>query len=151
MKNAKCFLMLLSVLFLLPYSGNCQVKLEANSSLSSYIIELDKAGWEAWKNKQADWFEQNTTTDFISISAEEVSTKSEVIKATVSACEIKSYVLSEITCTLLAQNSVLLSYICTQEGSCGNAKIPSKIRVAANYIQQNEKWLEAFYMEAKID
>ncbi len=93
----------------------------------------------------------NTTKNFISISADGVSSKEQVIKSTVYDCNIKSYVLSKMEFALLSEESVLLTYTVDQEGTCGGAELNSKIRVAANYIKQNDKWLEAFYMESKID
>lgn len=129
----------------------CEIKNEDTTSLEKKIIALDKAGWEAWKNKNGEWFEQNTTSNFVSISADGVSNKKEVIAATVSKCAINSYELGSMKFILLNDKSVLLTYVVIQDGTCDGVKLNSKIQVAANYIFQNNKWLEAFYMESKIE
>lgn len=149
-KNIKLLVILITI-FLVSFTIGCQRKIDKSQYLKVKIIELDKMGWEAWKNKNGEWFEANTTKDFLSISADGVSNKEQVIKSTVSDCSVKSYVLSDMKFTLLTEESALLIYTVDQEGTCGGAKLNSKIRAAANYIKQNDKWLEAFYMESKID
>ncbi len=150
MNNIKLPLIIITI-FLVSFTEGCQNKIDNSKDLEEKITKLDKAGWEAWKNKNGEWFEINTTKNFISISADGVSSKEQVIKSTVYDCNIKSYVLSKMEFALLSEESVLLTYTVDQEGTCGGAELNSKIRVAANYIKQNDKWLEAFYMESKID
>ncbi|HMS34898.1 MAG TPA: nuclear transport factor 2 family protein [Ignavibacteria bacterium] len=137
--------------FLVTLIAGCTSKTVNSGDLQEKITNLDKAGWEAWKNKNGKWFEENTTKNFISISADDVSSRDQVIKSTVTDCDIKSYNLNNIEFTELTEESVLLTYTVDQEGTCGGVKLNTKIRAAANYIKQNDKWLEAFYMESKID
>lgn len=150
MNNIKLPLIIITI-FLVSFTEGCQNKIDNSKDLEEKITKLDKAGWEAWKNKNGEWFEINTTKNFVSISADGVSSKEQVINSTVYDCNVKSYVLSKMEFALLSEESVLLTYTVDQEGTCGGAKLNSKIRVAANYIKQNDKWLEAFYMESKID
>ncbi|MBK9479528.1 MAG: nuclear transport factor 2 family protein [Bacteroidetes bacterium] len=128
-----------------------QKKFDDSKNIQEKIIELDKAGWEAWKNKNGGWFEQNTTANFVSISADGVSVKKDVINATISNCTVNSYELENIKFIMLSEKSALLTYKVHQDGTCNGVKLSSKIQVAANYIFQNDKWLEAFYMESKIE
>jgi hypothetical protein len=142
---------ILILVILVNFSGKCQNNSSDSKQLEDEIIKLDKSGWEAWKNNDATWFKLNTTENFVSLSADGISNKSQVIKATANDCNVISYALSEIKFIYINENSVLLTYIATQDGKCGNVKLSPKLRVAANYIKQNKKWLEAFYMETKID
>jgi hypothetical protein len=150
MNNLKLILFIVPV-FLITLISGCTNKTEKSKDLSEKITKVDKEGWEAWKNKNGKWFEENTTKNFISISSDGVSNREQVIKSTVTDCDIKSYILHNIEFTELTGESVLLTYTVEQDGTCGGAKLNSKIRAAANYIKQNDKWLEAFYMETKID
>lgn len=150
MNYLKLILFILPVLLVTLITG-CTSKTVNSGDLQEKITNLDKTGWEAWKNKNGKWFEENTTKNFISISADGVSSRDQVIKSTVTDCDIKSYKLNNIEFTELTEVSVLLTYTVDQEGTCGGVKLNSKIRAAANYIKQNDKWLEAFYMESKID
>jgi hypothetical protein len=151
MINYLKLLLLIVPVFLVTLIAGCTNKTDKLKDLEEKITKLDKAGWEAWKNKNGEWFEENTTKNFISVSADGVSNKEQVIKSTVTDCDIKSYILNNIEFTELTEESVLLTYTVDQEGTCGGAKLNSKIRVAANYINQNDKWLEAFYIESKIE
>lgn len=36
-----------------------------------------------------------------------------------------------------------------QDGECSGIKL-TKIRASVNYVKQNGKWLEAFYMETSV-
>ena len=39
----------------------CQSKVSGETKLKAKIIALEKAGWDAWKNKDTAWFRKNTT------------------------------------------------------------------------------------------
>ena len=151
MKNLIKLSGLVSIIMLVNFSGLCQSKASDIKALEAKIIKLDKSGWKAWKNKNAKWFEINTTKNFVSISSDGISDKSQVIKSIANDCDIISYALSEFKFISINENSVLLTYIATQDGKCGGIKLNAKVRVAANYIKQKGKWLEAFYMETRID
>jgi len=140
-----------TIFFLLTTIIGCDKKVDDCANLKEKIIQLDKAGWEAWKNKNGEWFEQNTTSNFISISADGTSNKNEVIASTISNCNINSYIIENIKFTKISEKSVLLTYTVLQDGVCNGVKLNSKIQAAANYIFQNDKWLETFYMESKIE
>jgi hypothetical protein len=142
---------MIMALFLACFMQACLNKPDNPKALEEQITQLDKAGWEAWKQKDGAWFEANTTKNFVSISSDGVSNKEEVIRSTVHDCDIQRYTLSQMKFDLLSEGSVLLTYTVEQDGSCGGVKLHPKIRVAANYIRQNDKWLEAFYMESKMD
>ncbi len=50
-----------------------QTKVSKEEKVKEQIIALDKSGWEAWKNNNAEWFQNNTTEEFLSINSEGVS------------------------------------------------------------------------------
>ncbi|MBL0046666.1 MAG: nuclear transport factor 2 family protein [Bacteroidetes bacterium] len=151
MKNLTKILLLCMATFLSVVNISCETKFDDSKDIQEKIIKLDKAGWEAWKNKSGEWFEQNTTSNFVSISADGVSDKKEVIAATISNCNVTSYALENIKFSMLSDKSALLTYKVFQDGTCNGVKLSPKIQVAANYIFQNDKWLEAFYMESKME
>lgn len=151
MKNTTKILLLSIIIFLVSFVVACQNKKDTAKELEEKITTLDKAGWEAWKNKNGKWFEENTTINFFSISADGISNKTQVIQSTNNDCDVKSYALSDIQFSTLSKESVLLTYTVEQDATCGGTQLNAKIRVAANYILQNNKWLEAFYMESKME
>ena len=124
-----------------------QTKTSKEENIKEQIIALDKSGWEAWKNNTAEWFQNNTTEEFLSINAEGVSNKAQVVKSIAADCDVKSFSLDNFKFVMLNENTVLLTYIATQDGVCGGNKLTSKIRATVNYVKRGGKWLEALYME----
>lgn len=137
---------------MLFYAGNIfsQENNNATEKVKAQIISLEKAGWEAWKNKDATWFKLNTTESFLSVNADGISNKSQVIKA-INDCNVKFVSLDDFTFQMLDEKTVLLTYITTQDGVCGNVQLSPKLRVVVNYIKKDGKWLEAFYMEMPLN
>jgi hypothetical protein len=120
-------------------------------SLKKYIIALDKSGWEAWKNNDVKWFQDHTTDDFITISAEGISTKADVIKATPTECKVKSYTLADFGFKVLNENTVVLTYTALQDAVCGGNKVPAKVRAAVTYVKKETRWYEAVYMDTPME
>jgi len=127
-----------------------QTKVSPDEGLKEKIIALDKSGWEAWKNNNAEWFQVNTTEEFLSINSEGVSNKTQVVKSIATDCDVKSFSLDNFKFVMLNENTVLLTYIATQDGVCGNNKLTTKVRASVNYVKHDGKWLEAFYMETPM-
>lgn len=130
--------------------GFGQTKPTKDESLKAHIIALDIAGWEAWKNKDVTWFQDNTAEDFISISAEGISNRAEVIKSVPVDCDIKSYSLDDFKFMKLNKNTVVIIYIATQDGTCSGKKMSAKVQASVTYVKRAGKWLEAVYMETTI-
>jgi hypothetical protein len=111
------------------------------------IIALERAGWEAWKNKDSSWTRDNVTEEFLLVNSEGVSDKAQVIKSTGTECEVKSFSLDNFKFVNLDKNSVLMTYTATQDGVCLGKTIPAKVRSSVVYVKRGNKWLEALYME----
>ncbi len=128
----------------------CQTKSSKDAKLKAQIIALERAGWEAWKNKNTSWFQNNTTDDCIWINSEGISDKTQMIKSTQTDCNVKSVSIDNFKFVTLSENTVLLTYVAVQDGYCGDKKLSEKIRASVNYVKRGGKWLEAFYMETTI-
>lgn len=135
------------VLFLL-LSSTCSIAQTDDELLEAQIIKLDMSGWEAWKNNDPSWFQQNTTDDFKSISSGGISSKADVVKAIPTDCDVAAYSLFDFSFTVLDENAVLLTYKVIQDAVCGGEKEPATLMVAVNYVKRGERWLEAMYMQA---
>jgi hypothetical protein len=131
-----------------PTYANAQTEDIDEGTLEKQIIELDKQGWEAWKNNDSNWFIENTTESFQSISSDGISNKIDVVTSTPTGCHVASYSLTDFNFTKLDENAVLLTYTATQDAVCGGEKAPSSLTVAVNYVKRDGKWLEAMYMQA---
>ena len=56
-KNIKLLVILITI-FLVSFTIGCQRKIDKSQYLKVKIIELDKMGWEAWKNKTENGLRQ---------------------------------------------------------------------------------------------
>jgi len=124
-----------------------QTTMSKSSKLETQIIALEKAGWEAWKNKDSSWTRDNVTEEFLLVNSESVSDKAQVIKSTGTDCEVKSFSLDNFKFVNLDKDSVLMTYTATQDGVCLGNRIPAKVRSTVVYVKRGNKWLEALYME----
>lgn len=121
-----------------------------NPKAEAQIIALEKATWQAWKDKDVDWFKKNATEDMLWVSGGGIQNKADVLKSIPTGCDVKSFSLSGFKCVMLAENAALLTYTAEQNTICGGKANPPKMRATANYVKRNGKWLEALYMEAVV-
>lgn len=135
-----CFLTLVSTSF-------GQSKLTKDEKVKAQIIVLETSGWDAWKNKNAEWFKTNATAEFLSINSEGISDKSQVI-ASISDCDVKSVSLKKFTFVRIHKEVVVMTYIANQDVVCGDNKLRMKVRATVNYVKRDDKWLEALYGNA---
>jgi hypothetical protein len=124
-----------------------QMKMANDAKTQAQIIKLETAGWEAWKNKDSAWTRDNVTEEFLLVNSEGVSSKAQVIKATATDCEVKSYSLANFKFVTLDKDSVLMTYTAKQDGVCNGKTIPANVRASVVYVKRGAKWLEALYME----
>ena len=124
-----------------------QTKMSNDSKVEAQIIALEKAGWEAWKNKDSSWTRDNVTDEFLLVNSEGVSNKTQVVKSTATDCEVKSYSLDKFKFVTLDKDSVLMTYTAKQDGVCSGKTIPANVRASVVYVKRGGKWLEALYME----
>ncbi len=144
----------LNILFfvLIFYSTSfSQIANSDDAKLEAKIIELEKSGWTAWKDKDAEWFKTNTTEEFLSINSDGISNKAQVVASTPIDCNVNSFSLDDFKFVILDEKTVLLTYTAMQDGECGGKKLTTNIRVSVNYVERDGKWLEALYMETPIN
>jgi hypothetical protein len=146
----KKLLMIITIIMGVSSAAFSQIKMQKSTSAEAQIIALEKAGWQAWKDKNIDWFKKNTTNDFLQVFGEGTRNKTDVLKATAGECDVKSFSLSDFKFVMLNETAALLSYTAMQDAICGGKTSASKIRASVNYVKRGGKWLEAFYMETPV-
>ncbi len=127
--------------------GQTKMSKDKNNSVETQIITMEKAGWEAWKNKNGGWFQTNLTDDYLLVNSGGVENKSQVVKSTASDCDIKSYSLDNFRFIMLDKNSALITFTGMQDGVCSGKTIPANVRASSVYVKRGGKWLNAFYTE----
>jgi len=127
-----------------------QSTMSKDDKLKAHIIDLENAGWNAFKTKDAGWFKVNTTDEYLQVTEEGITNKVEVINS-LSDCQVKSFLLKDFKMVKFDKKTLVLIYTATQDGVCGGEKLPHKVQVSVNYVKRGGKWLEAFYMDAAIE
>ena len=127
--------------------GQSNTSMDSDKSVESQIIAIEKSGWEAWKNKDAKWFQNNMAEELLDVTSDGVFTKEQVVKTTPIDCNVKSYSLDNFKFVMVTRDVALMTYTATQDGVCSGKKIPSHVRATVNYVKRDGKWLEALYME----
>ena len=147
MKKIALTVLLFSISMLASFGQSIIV---TDESLKNKIIEREKAAWKAWQDKNPTWFQDNATDECLWVTQGGVSNKTEWIKKSASACDVKSYSFDNFQLVMLNKNSVVITYTATVDATCGTFKLPNKMRTSVSYVKRNGKWLEAFYMEMPI-
>lgn len=130
--------------------GQADMPGDRDRSVESQIIAIEKAGWQAWKNKDVKWFQENMSEELLDVTSDGVFSKADVIRSTSADCDVKSVSLDNLKFVMLSNDVVVLTYTAKQDGVCSGKKIPSQVRATVNYVKRNGKWLEAMYMETPV-
>ncbi len=129
--------------------GQTKMSKDTNESVEAQIIAIEKAGWEAWKNKDAKWFQANLTDDALSVRSDGVTDKAQNIKD-LPNCEVKSVSLDGFKFLMLDKNSALITFTGMQDAVCGGKTQPSTVRASSVYVKRGGKWLNAYYTEIPV-
>ena len=115
------------------------------------LMTLEKAGWEAWKTREAKWTEDNYSDKGVNLGPTGRTDKAAMIKSyTTQKCEIKSYSLSDDKMQMAGPDVAILTYKGAQDATCDGKKSPANVWSAAVYVREGDKWKAAFYAEAPV-
>jgi hypothetical protein len=148
-KAMKQLIMILMIGIGLPSVAFGQTNMSNDQKVEAQIIALEKAGWEAWKNRTPAWYQATTTDEVISINSGGVSNNTQMIKD-LAACEVKSFALDNFKFVMLDKDAIMMTYTARQDGVCSGQKVPSQVRSTVNYVKRGGRWLEAMYMETPM-
>lgn len=130
--------------------GQTKMSKVTNKSVESQLIALEKAGWEAWKNKDIKLMETYYSDDALTVHVDGVTDKSQTIKS-FGNCEVKSVSLDDFRFLMIDKNSALITFVGTQDAVCGGQKQPTSVRGSSVYVKRGGKWLNIYYTEIPLD
>lgn len=138
-------------------SGNKDVTANANTGSAmkstaaapseSDIIAKEKAGWDAFKRKDADAFKKMLAPDYIEVL------DSGTMDTAASIAGMKDYEINDVTfadwkMTTIDKDAVLITYTVNVKGSYKGQPIPAgPYREASAYVNRNGEWLGIYYQE----
>jgi ketosteroid isomerase-like protein len=116
------------------------------------LVALEKSGWEAWKNKDPKWFEENLSSKAVGFSpADGRQDKSAMVKGMAeSKCEVKSFSFSDENMRMLGPDVAVLTFKGTQDATCDGKKAPAAVWSSSVYVREGDKWKSLVYIENPV-
>lgn len=132
-------------------AANTATKPVAAAPTKDALMTLEKAGWEAWKNRDAKWTEENYSDKGVNLGSTGRTDKAAMIKAfTTQKCEIKSYSLSDDQMAMVGPDVAVLTFKGAQDATCDGKKSPANVQAASIYAREGDKWKAVFYAETPV-
>ena len=115
------------------------------------LMALEKSSFEAWKNKDAKFWNRFLSDKFVGYGSDGKLDKASATKEYTGAdCDIKSYALSDDKMTPLGNDAALITFKATVDGTCGGQKLPPDSMAASVFVRDGANWKAAFYAEAPV-
>jgi hypothetical protein len=124
---------------------------QGKATIEKTLESNEKAGWQAWKDRDAKqavaWF----TDDSISIADGGVfKGKEELLKTITDArCAVNSFSLSDFSYMWLDKDTVVMTYSATQDATCDGKKQGGKVFATSIWQKKGGKWLSPFHQETE--
>lgn len=116
------------------------------AQLQKQLADMETTLWNAWKNKDQKPFQTHLSADSVLVGDGGVTNKTGVLGG-MSACDIKSFSLSDWKLTKLNASTSLLTYKGTQEGTCGGTAVPATVWGSTIWVKRKGAWVAAFHQE----
>ena len=113
------------------------------------IIAVEKAGWEAWRARDAAKLQSMTTSNasFVDLFGNYTATQADTVKAwTGGQCDIKSTSVTDASGQMLSPTVGMISFKGAGEGTCGDMKI-QPVWGTSFYVKEGDAWKMAFGFE----
>jgi uncharacterized protein (TIGR02246 family) len=140
---------LIIVLLLVAVAGSVSLgQTRRDSSIQAEIVALEKRAFEAWKNKDKKYFEENMSEDGQFLDLNGVGAKAQYVKAIIeNNCTVGTYALDNTKVTTISKDVALLTYRYSHDAVCGGNPEVSPIWASTMYVKRGGKWLIAFHQE----
>ena len=115
------------------------------------LMTLEKSAYEAWKTKDAKFWDTFLTDDFVGYGMTgRLDTTAAIKEYSGADCVVKSYALSDDQMTLLGADAAVITYKTTYDATCGGQKMPANTWAAGIYVRSGDKWKGAFHAETPV-
>ena len=118
--------------------------------LDATLIDLETRSWEAWKARDASYFESFLSDDHVEVGFTGVTDKKTVLASVATSnCAVHSYSVSDFRAHRLTPDVALLTYRAAQDTTCGSWKVPSPVVVSSLYVRRNGRWQNFAYQQTQ--
>ena len=133
-------------------NSNTNAAPKAAAPTADALLAMDNKAFEAWKNKDAKFFEGFLADNFVGFGDDgKRQNRAEAIKMiTEHKCDIKSFSLTEPHVTPVGADAAVLTYKATSEGTCEGQKLNSPVIAASVYVRSGDTWKAAYHNEVAI-
>jgi hypothetical protein len=109
------------VLLLVAVAGSVTLgQTRRDSSIQAEIVALENKAFEAWKNKDKKYFEENMSEDGQFLDLNGVGAKAQYVKAIIeNNCTVGTYALDNTKVTTISKDVALLTYRYSHDAVCG--------------------------------
>ncbi len=120
----------------------------SNNSVNEMLIALEKQAWEAWKNKDGNFFQRILSEDTVGVGAGGVDNKTQIVKdISGPGCEVRNYSLDNFRVVMPQKNTAILTYKAMQDATCNGKAVPATVWASSVFVKRSGKWLAAFHQE----
>jgi hypothetical protein len=112
------------------------------------ITDLEKAAWEAFKNKQADAFKKLLSKRYCGVYAEGIKS-ADAEAADMAKFDLRDYSLGDMKVTFPSIGVAVVTYKATQQATFAGQDISGAYNCASVLIVRRGKWLVVFHTEVK--
>jgi hypothetical protein len=113
-------------------------------------MAMEKAAWEAWKNRDAKWTEENASDKYVGFGSAGRMDKAASLKSYTEKCEIKSYTLTDDQMQMVGPDVAILTFRGAQDYTCDGKKGAADVRAASMYVREGDKWKAVYYGETPV-
>ena len=126
---------------------------QTNAGVEKALEAKEQAGWQSWKDHNPKAIEEMIPENGISIADGAIQKgKQQVLNGfTSSACDVKSFALSDFSYMWLNKDTVLMTYTATQDASCSGKKQAGKVIATSLWQKKGGKWVSPFHQETDAE
>lgn len=132
-------------------NSNTANAIPAPDANTAALLAVEKAVWEAWKDKDAKRLEDLTAKDlaFVNIFGTYFANKAATIKDwSEGTCEVKSVNVADGFVTSLSPAVSILTHKGTADGTCSGQKLDGVVYGTSVYLKDGASWKLAFTFNA---
>ncbi len=115
------------------------------------LVTLEKSAYEAWKNKDAKFWDTFLADNFIGYGQTGKLDKASASKEYAGEeCDVKSFEFSDETMTPIGTDAAFITYKVSVDGTCAGQKLPASSWAVGVYTRDGDNWKGAFHAEAPV-
>ena len=144
------FLICAAVLFLTQISSaqDKAASSTASSGTEANVINMEKAVWEAWKNKQTEAFKKSMASDYVGVYDEGVKTADKEM-ADMPKADLQSYSISDTKVTFPDADVAVITYKVAMKGTMAGKDFSGNYNSSSVWMKKGENWVTILHTEVK--